>query len=257
MLLSNVLLSYEPSKSDASGDDENDLIERLAECVETVDKVFIPPTEKSKKSKKKEKPEGNSGEDAKPIDLLVDDLIGYLEKSSAFMRVVANRVFEAVCGEVEGSTVHLLLTVSTWSVLCTFGMANDLVQQLEGQGVTAGDELEDAEMNGEEIENDEEEEEEEESSEEEENSSSSDGPEDDEDDEMAEVDPEIRREVADALRTSGVAGDSEDDNGSSSSDSDGDDIPLDDEQMMALDDKLAEIFKSRGVGKSKAGRYLC
>lgn len=74
--------------------------------------MFLRPT-KSKKSKKKEEPGENSDEDAQPIDLLVDDLIGYLEKSSAFMRVVANRVFKAICGEVEGSTVHLLLMVRT------------------------------------------------------------------------------------------------------------------------------------------------
>ena len=110
LLFSNLLLSYEPSKGDASGNDETELIEKLAECVETVDKVFSPP---NKQSKKKEKLEGKNDEDTKPIDLLVDDLIGYLEKSSAFMRVVANRVFAAVCGEVKGSTVHLLLTVST------------------------------------------------------------------------------------------------------------------------------------------------
>lgn len=97
-----------------SRNDESDPIQNLAECVKTVDKLFLP-TEKSKKSKKKEKIEGKSVEDIKPIDLLVDDLIGYLEKSSAFMRVVANRVFEAFSGEVEESTVHLLLAVSTFS----------------------------------------------------------------------------------------------------------------------------------------------
>ena len=75
--------------------------------------MFLPPADKSQKSKKKVKSEGNADGDTKPVDLLVDDLIGYLEKSSAFMRVVANRVFEAVCWEVEESTVQLLLTVST------------------------------------------------------------------------------------------------------------------------------------------------
>ena len=109
LLFSNLLLSYEPSKGDASRNDENDPIQKLAECVETVDKVFLLPTKKSKRSKKIEP---KSGEDTKPVDLLVDDLIGYLEKSSAFMRVVANRVFEAVSGELEESTIHLLLTVS-------------------------------------------------------------------------------------------------------------------------------------------------
>jgi DNA polymerase phi len=115
LLFSNLLLSYEPSKGDASRSDENHPIQALAECVETVDKVFLFPTEIGKKSKKKEKLKGKSFEDPKPIDLLVDDLIGYLEKSSAFMRVVANRVFEAISGEVEQSTVRFLLTVSTFS----------------------------------------------------------------------------------------------------------------------------------------------
>ena len=115
LLFSNLLLSYEPSKGDASHNDDNDPIQKLAECVETVDKVFLLPTKKGKKSKKIEKIEPKSGEDTKPVDLLVDDLIGYLEKSSAFMRMIANRVFEAVSGELEESTVRLLLTVSTFS----------------------------------------------------------------------------------------------------------------------------------------------
>jgi len=115
LLFSNLLLSYEPSKGDANRSDEDDAVQKLAECIETVDKVFLLPTENGKKMKKKEKLEVKRVEDAKPIDLLVDDLIGYLEKSSAFMRVVANRVFEAVSGEVEESTMHLLLTVSTFS----------------------------------------------------------------------------------------------------------------------------------------------
>ena len=114
LLFSNLLLSYEPSKGDTSHDDENDPIQKLAECVETVDKVFLLPTKKGKKFKKLERIEPKSGEDTKPVDLLVDDLIGYLEKSSAFMRMVANRVFEAISGELEGSTVRLLLTVSTF-----------------------------------------------------------------------------------------------------------------------------------------------
>jgi len=98
---------------------------------------------------------------------------------------------------------------------------------------------------------------EEEGSEEEENTPPSGRSEDDEDDEGAEVDAEIRQRVADVLRTNGFADDSEDGDHSSSSDSHDEGILLDDEQMMDLDDKLAEIFKSRGVGKSKAGTWPC
>jgi DNA polymerase phi len=106
-------------------------------------------------------------------------------------------------------------------------------------------------MDDDEVENNEKEEEEEDS-EEEENSTPSDGSEDDEGDEVAEIDAEMRQKVADVLRASGAASDSEDDGGSSH-DSHDEDIHLDDEQMMDLDAKLAELFKSRGVGKSKAG----
>ena len=66
------------------------------------------------------------------------------------------------------------------------------------------------------------------------------------------MDAEIRKRVADTLRTNGVAGHTEGVDDSSSSDSQDEGILLDDEQMMALDEKLAEIFKSRGVGRSKA-----
>jgi len=172
------------------------------------------------------------------------------------MRVVANRVFGAVSGELEESTVHLLLTVSTFRHPL-HGIANISMQQLERRDVTSGEEPEDVEIDDDEVENDDQEEE---SSDEGENASSSDtseDDEDDEDDEEAEVDAEIRHRVAGVLRTNGLAGDSEDGDNSSSSDSHYEDILLDDEQMMALDEKLAEIFKSRGVGKNKAGTYFC
>lgn len=121
------------------------------------------------------------------------------------------------------------------------------MQQLEKRDLTSGEEPEGAETDNQE-----------DGSDEEETTSSSDRSEEDEeddeeDDEEAEVDAEIRKRVADALRTNGMTGDTEGDDDSSSPDSHDEDILLDDEQMMALDEKLAEIFKSRGVGKSKAG----
>lgn len=47
-----------------------------------------------------------------PIDVLVDIIIGYLEKGTAFMRAVGNRSFTLLSGAIKESTVNLILTVS-------------------------------------------------------------------------------------------------------------------------------------------------
>lgn len=50
-------------------------------------------------------------EESKPIDSIVDDLIGYLEKPDTFMRTIAPQVFAGICTLAETSTVELLLEV--------------------------------------------------------------------------------------------------------------------------------------------------
>lgn len=47
-----------------------------------------------------------------PVDVLTDTIIGYLEKSTAQMRTVANHVFGLISGLVEESTIDLILEVS-------------------------------------------------------------------------------------------------------------------------------------------------
>jgi len=47
-----------------------------------------------------------------PIDVLVDIIIGYLEKGTAFVRAVGNRSFTLLSGVIKESTVNLILTVS-------------------------------------------------------------------------------------------------------------------------------------------------
>jgi hypothetical protein len=53
-------------------------------------------------------------EQFKPIDLIVDSLIGYLEKSTTLMRTISGQVFTALCSKVEQSTVDLLLEVGRY-----------------------------------------------------------------------------------------------------------------------------------------------
>lgn len=47
-----------------------------------------------------------------PIDVLVDIIVGYLEKGTAFVRAVGNRSFTLLSGVIKESTVNLVLTVS-------------------------------------------------------------------------------------------------------------------------------------------------
>jgi DNA polymerase phi len=47
-----------------------------------------------------------------PIDVLVDVIIGCLEKGTAFMRVVGNRSFSLLSSAVKDTTINLILSVS-------------------------------------------------------------------------------------------------------------------------------------------------
>jgi len=55
-----------------------------------------------------------------PIDVLVDIIIGFLEKSTAYLKTTANQVFMLLSGSVRESTINLILTVSIfiWKIEC-------------------------------------------------------------------------------------------------------------------------------------------
>jgi len=59
-------------------------------------------------------------EQFKPIDLIVDALIGYLEQSTPLMRAISGQVFSALCSKVEHSTMDLLLKVGLASDVAFF-----------------------------------------------------------------------------------------------------------------------------------------
>lgn len=91
-----------------------------------------------------------------------------------------------------------------------------------------------------------------------------------EDDNDGTVDPEFRRRVAEALQVAGVADkdsdgenendddDQDDDEEDSEDESDDDSVTMDDDQMLALDEKLASIFKERTAAKkgNNAGEFV-
>lgn len=78
------------------------------------------PSGKEKKKKRQslsnESPIGEAGEEPEPVDVLVDNVIGFLEEATAYMRAVANQVFTSLAGSVKESTIDLILTVRALNI---------------------------------------------------------------------------------------------------------------------------------------------
>jgi hypothetical protein len=57
------------------------------------------------------KPFQDDGHAIEPIDVLVDVIIGFLEKGTAYMRAAGNQSFSLLSGAVKDSTINLILSV--------------------------------------------------------------------------------------------------------------------------------------------------
>ena len=68
----------------------------------------------SDKKNKKDKKTKEFSEDMadEPVDIFVDTIIGFLEKSTAYLRTVGNQVFSLLSGSVKHTTIDLILAVS-------------------------------------------------------------------------------------------------------------------------------------------------
>ncbi|CAE7157151.1 unnamed protein product [Rhizoctonia solani] len=191
----------------------------LESCLEATEKLF----NLSKKSKTTEDEEHSA------IDLLIDVIIGMLEKSSAFGKAVAIQAFGLLSGQVESSTIDLILLQLEQRDV------NDSEDEDE-EAAEAIAEMADGDQDNEDDESEED--------------SDGDSEDDDEDEEEEiQVDPEFRKQVAEALQVNGMAAVEEDD----SEDSE-DEVLLGDDQMMQLDEHLAKVFRAQaGNTKEKKG----
>lgn len=176
----------------------------------------------------------SSTKEAEPpaLDMLVDVLLAYLDKASSDYKALATVIFTLVSSKATSSTIE------------------HLIAQLEQVGGGYDSDEEDEE--------EEDEEDEDEDSKEEDADMDDDSDEDaeDQDEDLAtgDVDPEFRRKIAEALQVAGMGnadGDEEasDDEGDEDDNDDTDSIAMDDDQMLALDEKLAAIFKSQKASK--------
>ena len=66
--------------------------------------------DKKKKDRKTKEPSEDVTDE--PVDILVDTIIGFLEKSTAYIRTVGNQVFSLLSGSVKDTTIDLILAVS-------------------------------------------------------------------------------------------------------------------------------------------------
>ncbi|CCM03691.1 uncharacterized protein FIBRA_05836 [Fibroporia radiculosa] len=226
LLLSATLLHH------YCADDEADP-ESLESCIDGASRMF--PVESQKSKKKSRKSAGGSegpteAEALEPVDVLVDNVIGFLEQATAYMRSVANQVFSMLSGSVRESTVDLILTQLERRDPAEL-RADEDEDEDEDEGMGGGEGASDDES-------------EEESGKDE----SSDEEEEEEDMDEAEA-LELRRKIEEALRINGVeaaTGDTDDES---------EEELMDDEQMLAIDEQLAAAFRARTTDR-KLGKDI-
>ncbi|KAJ6630633.1 DNA polymerase phi-domain-containing protein [Mycena sp. CBHHK59/15] len=208
LLLGALLQQYTEDRVDLDTD-------TLEDCLDASTRMFFD----KKKSKKKRKAVEES-EDAplEPVDILVDTIIGFLEKSTAYMRTVGNQVFSLISSSVQGSTIDLILSQLERRNPSELVHNSDAGDEESGED---GDSSSDSE------------------SDESEDMGESSGDE--------EVDLELRRKIEEALRVNGIA--------SEDSDNDSDEELMDDEQMLAVDEQLAQVFRIR-ENEKKTGKNV-
>ncbi|PPR04947.1 hypothetical protein CVT24_010405 [Panaeolus cyanescens] len=226
LILGSILQQY-----CAADDEEHFDPDALETCVDGASRLFHVEDKKKKKKKDKQKASEQAQEDQEePIDLLVDTIIGFLEKSTAYMRTVGNQAFALLAGSVKESTIDLIVA--------------QLERKSSSQLLEAEDEDEDMtsaedEENGEEDEDADEDEDEEED--EDEPSEDEDEGEDSNDEDE---DTELRRKIEEALRVNGI------EPATGETDTEDEEL-MDDDQMMEIDKQLAAAFRSRANEQAK------
>ncbi|KAI0031491.1 DNA polymerase phi-domain-containing protein [Vararia minispora EC-137] len=223
LLCASVLLCYAPHDGQGSGDASN-----LEACIDGSSRLFKPSNKSpKKKSKNTDTQDVKQEGDPDPIDVLVDIIIGFLDKSTAFTRTVGNQGFSFLSGCIKASTVDLILAQLERKSSAEL-LADSDEDIGEDEQIEEGD---GSELDEEDSDNDEEE-------------SEHDENEGDKEEVEVEDDAELGRKPTRAF-------------GARAHDSDAaesDMEEMDDEQMMAIDEQLAAIFKEQTKGK-RSGEF--
>lgn len=210
----------------AEGDDENGYTDALETCIDGASRMLLADNKQKESHKKTKESPGNATDE--PVDILVDTIIGFLEKSTAYLRTVGYQVFSLLSGSVKDTTIDLILA------------------QLERRDPSQLAEDDDEDMEDHEIVNEGEEDNDESASDDEDEASPDDDSGDDSD--GNEVDLELRNKIEEALRINGI------EPATGETDSEDEEL-MDDDQMMAIDEQLAQVFRSR-TNEKKGGKSV-
>lgn len=233
LVVASLLYVHDSPEDEGSAEE---LLEQLQDCHE---RLFST----GKKQASKESEEELSG-----IELLLDFFVGLLERPSAFLRAVVEQTFTVFVGEMNAESLDHLID--------QLGLNEEPTGEGQEDDGESGDEQMDADQQDDADDN------------EDDSETSADSVEDDEDDDDddGEVDDELRGAVLEALKAAGMADEGDDDDsddaqeldavkaaaadaqGTKNSDYEDEvaSLPdLSDEQMLQVDDRLAEIFRSR------------
>ncbi|KAF8933972.1 DNA-directed DNA polymerase [Podila verticillata] len=197
-------------------EDSTNILGELHECY---DKVFTT----SKKANSK-KAGDDDDEELQPIEVIIDILLSFLIKPSALLRHVSEQVFVIFADKMTKTGLELML-----STLQTKDNKDDMFGEEDEEDEDA--EADAHSQSDDEDSNDEDEDEEDESEDMDVDES--------EDDDNAPVDEEFRKKLAEALKVK----DGDDD--------ESEEELLGDDEMMAFDDKLNEIFKQKKLAKAQ------
>ncbi|KAG0086769.1 DNA-directed DNA polymerase [Podila epicladia] len=200
-------------------EDSTNILGELHECY---DKVFT--TSKKANGKKAD----DDDEELQPIEVIIDILLSFLIKPSALLRHVSEQVFVIFADKMTKTGLELML-----STLQTKDNKDDMFGEED-------EEDEDAEADAHNQSDDDEDSNDEDDEEEDESEDMDVDEDDDEDDDSAPVDEEFRKKLAEALKVK----DGDDD------ESEEEEL-LGDDEMMAFDEKLNEIFKQKKLAKAQ------
>ncbi|KIS71846.1 DNA-directed DNA polymerase [Mycosarcoma maydis] len=240
LLLSSLLVSAD------AADGASDLVEPLSACA---DKLFSTATAAS--SRKRKQAIDDEQDQVTGIELLCDCLLSFLELSSAFLRTSASNAFEVFAKDMTKQSIDLLLSHLGTSDQVAENQDDQDDDEMDQDDASAlQEDRQEAQPSDTSATSDDDEDE-------------SDAGPDDEDEEDEQVDEELRARVRAVLLESGMAdSDSDDDDDSAEDAENGEDeeddaqsnagsdssiefSDLGDDEMMLLDDKLAEVFRQR------------
>ncbi|KAG5652336.1 hypothetical protein H0H81_005357 [Sphagnurus paluster] len=210
-----LLLSATVLQQYCAHEDEADT-DALKACIDGATRMF-PLGKKGKRGRKSAAAETEEAT-PEPVDVFVDTIIGFLETSTAYLRIIGNQVFALISGAVQESTIDLIVTQLE---------RRDPRELLDGDD----EEMDDVEKDGHEMD----------TVSEESASEESNDDEDENNDNKEEEDVELRRKIQEALRVNGIE--------AATGETDEEEELMDDDQMMAIDEQLAAVFRTRANEK--------